>query len=116
MFLEDLLGSRPGVFIGVTVVLLGFAAFMTGQAIAQTWRPARQVVLYSLLLAGVARFLTWSLFGGPLLSLPAYITAALLLTLIGLFAWRVTLVRKMVGQYPWLHERAGLFRYRRRES
>ncbi len=41
-----------GEILGVSLVLFGFAAFLMGQAIAETWRPAWQNVGYGLLLAG----------------------------------------------------------------
>jgi branched-chain amino acid transport system ATP-binding protein len=41
-------------------------------------------------------------------------TAALVA--IGLFAYRLNRARKMVSQYPWLYERAGLFRWRDRHQ
>ena len=31
--MESLLGTTPGVFLGVTVCVMGFAAFMTGQTL-----------------------------------------------------------------------------------
>ena len=109
--MTELLGASPGVFIGVTVILFGGAAFMTGQAIASTWRPRWQIVPYGLLLAAADRFLSTALFGGSLLSLPAYFVAALTLIGIAFAAWRVTFVRKMVAQYPWLYRRTGVFSY-----
>ena len=45
-----LLGTSVAVFIGLHVILLGGAGFMTGNAVASTWRPAWQVVFYGLLL------------------------------------------------------------------
>ena len=57
------------VFLGLTVCVFGAAAWLTGTAIAATWRPYWQVVGYGLLLALFDRFLSWGLFGGPLTSL-----------------------------------------------
>ena len=107
----DLFGASLGAFIGLHLILFGGAAFLTGQAVASIWRPARQVVLYGLLLAAAARFLTWSLFGGVLFSPLGYVADAILLIAIGLFAYRITRVRKMVDQYPWLYRRKGLLSY-----
>ena len=106
-----LLGTSIPVFIGLHVILTGGAALLTGNAIASTWRPAWQVIFYGLLLAMLARFLTWSLFEGDLLSPTGYLVDAVLLCAIGLLAWRVTNARKMVGQYPWLYRRTGLTGY-----
>ena len=97
------------VFIGVTLALFGFAAFMTGQALASTWRCPGWVVFYLLLLGFADRFIVWSLFEGDLFSLSGYAIDTIALIAIGLFAFRVTRARKMVRQYPWLYRRNGLF-------
>ena len=114
--MSDLLGTSIGVFIGLHVILIGGAGFLTGQAIASTWRPAWQVLAYSLLLGLVARFLTWTLFDGVLLSLSGYVVDVVVVAAIGLFAYRITRARMMVRQYPWLYRRAGLAGYEPVES
>jgi hypothetical protein len=85
-----------------------------GQAVAATWRPARQVVIYGALLALGDRFLVYALFGGQLLSASGYLVHAVVLICIGLIAYRLTRVHCMVNQYPWLYERAGPFGWRER--
>jgi CHASE2 domain-containing sensor protein len=112
--MRDLLGSTPGVFVGVTLILFGFAAVMTGQALARTWRPARQLVPYALLLAAGARFISYALFDGDLLSPGGYAVGTVVLLAMTAAAYRATQARKMVTQYPWLYERAGLFAWRER--
>ena len=67
--MESLLGTTLDVWIGVTLVLTGGASFMTGQAIARTWRPVWQVVAYGLLLAIVSRFFIYALFDGYMLDI-----------------------------------------------
>lgn len=114
--MQAFLGSSVMVFIGVTVLLTGFAAYMTGQALANTWRPMYQLFFYCLLLAAAARFLSYALFHGTLLSLSGFVIDTAVLTLIGLFAYRTTKARKMVKQYPWLYQRAGLFGWRERHG
>lgn len=114
--MEQLLGSSLPVFIGLTVVIMGFASFMTGQALANTWKPAWQVVLYALMLAAADRFLVWGLFAGELLSLSGYLIHGATLVAIGLFAYRVTQAHKMVAQYPWIYERRGLFGWREKSG
>lgn len=111
---ESILGTTLPVFIVVTGLVIGFAAYMTGQAIANTWRPAWQLWIYGLLLGLVARFLIFALFDGELLSLTGYAASTALLLTIAAFAFRLTRARKMVHQYPWLYERAGLFGWRKR--
>lgn len=110
--MDSLLGAPLGVFIGVTLVLFGGAAWLTGQALAGTWRPAWQAFAYAPLLAAVDRFLIYALFDGELLSLWGYLFHAALLLALMLAAYRVTRARRMVSQYPWLYERAGLFAWR----
>ncbi len=112
--MEALLGTTPGVSFGMTVVVMGFVAFMTGQALAGTWKPIWQVVLYCLLLGLGDRFLIFSLFQGELLSLSGYLIDSAVLVAISLFAYRLTRARKMVSQYPWIYERAGLLGWRDR--
>ena len=107
-----LLGTSLPVFIAVTVVLAGGAAFMTGQALSAHWRPAWQVVGYSLLLGFADRFIVFSLFGGELLSLSGYLIDTAVIMGIALLSYRATRARTMVAQYPWLYERAGPFGWR----
>jgi hypothetical protein len=114
--MTDLLGSSLGDFIGVTLVLFGGAAFMTGQALAGTWRPLWQMVPYGLLLAAANRFFSFALFHGQLLSPIGYAVDAAIMIGIGVFAYRLMLAHKMCNQYPWLFERAGLLRWRARRD
>lgn len=109
-----LLGTSIGVFIGISVFLCGFAAFMTGQALAGTWRPVWQVWLYILLLGFADRFLTWALFQGELLSPTGYLIDTAVLLVIALSAFYLTRARQMAAQYPWLYERSGPFTWRER--
>jgi hypothetical protein len=114
--MKQLFGSSFGVFVGLTGILLGFAAALTGQAVADTWRPRWQVVISAFGLALVARFLDYSLFGGPLLSLLAFLAAWAWLAGVALAAWQVTLAHNMVRQYPWLYEPVGPFGWRERRG
>ena len=112
--METLLGTTLDVWIGITLVLTGGASYMTGQAIARTWRPLWQVVAYSLLLAVASRFFVYALFYGNMLLASGYVIDAAVLMVIGLLAFRINQVQMMVNQYPWLYERAGPFGYRAR--
>ena len=112
--MEAALGTGLEVYFGLTVCLMGFAAFMTGQAVAVTWKPAWQALGYTLLLGFADRFLAFALFEGHLLSVAAYLIDTATLAAIALLAWRLARARKMVSQYPWLYERAGPFSWRNR--
>ena len=108
----SLIGSSPGVFLGLTLVFMGGCAVMTGQALAGTWRPAWQLPPYGLLLGAADRFLAFALFHQPLLSPAGFLVDAALLTVIGGLAFRLTRARQMASQYPWLYRRRGLFGWR----
>ena len=90
--------------------MVGFAAFITGQALASTWRPMWQMIPYGLMLGIADRFLVWGLFDNPDgVSITGYLIDTAYLIAVGLAAYRLTLARRMVTQYPWLYERAGPF-------
>jgi hypothetical protein len=103
-------------FLVMTVVLFGGAAAMMGQALARNWRPPWQIVLYAALLAAADRFLLYALFGAALLSPGGYAAAAAILLAAAGASFRVTRARRMVAQYPWLYERAGVFGWRERRA
>ena len=106
------LGTSWPVFIGITLILMGFASFMTGQAVANTWHEMWQIVPYGILLGFADRFLIFSLFHGELLSVSGYVIDTLVLIAIAALGYRLTLARNMVGQYPWLYERTGPLSWR----
>ena len=113
--MTDVLGTPVAVFAGLTVLLFGLAAFRTGETIAQAWRPAWQAVLAGAGLALADRFLAAALYDSAPLSVSAAVVAWVYITAVTLFAWRATLARKMVRQYPWLYESAGILGWRRRD-
>lgn len=106
-----LVASWP-VFIGVTVVLAGGCAIMTGRALAGTWRPAWPLIPSALALAAASRFLAYALFQQDLLNGPAYILDGSVLLALAVLSYAATRAAKMVGQYPWLYERQGIFSWR----
>ncbi len=108
--LHSVLGSSPAVFLGMGL-LIGWAAAMTGMAIASNWLAVWRVYLYCGLLAFVWRFLSFALFKEPLLVLSALVIEMAVLVAVGLTAYRLTHVRKMVTQYPWLYRHRGPFHY-----
>lgn len=109
---ESLFGTTPSVTVGITLIFMGGCAFMTGQAVAATWRPLWQAVPYALLLGIGDRFVTYALFQGDLFLIAGYILDTLWLFVVLSFSYRVTRARQMTSQYPWLYERAGLMGWR----
>jgi ABC-type uncharacterized transport system permease subunit len=114
--MTSLLGTSPGVFVGLTVIIVGGAAIMTGRALADGWKPAWQVVLACFGLALADRFLVYALFEGELLSLSGLIIDFAVVTALALVAHRLTVVHKMVAQYPWRYERQSLWTYREKSG
>lgn len=110
----SILASDPAVFALFTVVVVGGAGYLTGQAVAATWRPVWQAILYGLLLGAADRFLVFALFDGPLLSVRGYVIDSAVILILSLAGYRLTRARRMVSQYPWLYERDGVFGWRRR--
>ena len=109
---DNPLGSSWGGFILLTVIVFGFGAMMMGRALGETWRPAWQNVAYGLLL-GVANRLFHNFFlADDPLNLPSYVLQTAVLIGIALLASRITRAQKMVAQYPWLYQRAGLLSWR----
>lgn len=109
------------VFVGMTLVVMGGAAVLTGQALANTWRPIWQVVFYGLLLGIAARFFSLALFYGdpfftPLRWIYGAVIDSVFLAGYALLAYRITHVSRMASQYPWLIRRSGLLSYRRVEE
>ena len=103
-----------GVFLLVTVVLGGGAAALAGRAIAQTWRPWWQVILYAFVLGGAVRFIHYALFQGTLLTLHYYLLDSAVCLLAGGFGFQAARAAQMVTQYRWLNDRQGWLRWRRK--
>jgi len=110
--MEALLGTSLNVFIGLTVVIVGFTAWVTGRALAITWKPTWHVVIYCLLLGLADRFLTFGLFQGELLSLSGYLIDTTVLVTIALASFRFNRISALVKQYPWIYRRRGPFTLR----
>jgi hypothetical protein len=108
------IGGALAPFLVMTVVLFGGGALATGRALARHWRPLWQTVPYALLLAVGDRFLLYALFQGELFSASGYAVAAAILLALCLLAYRATLARRMVQQYPWLYAPAGPLSWRPR--
>jgi hypothetical protein len=111
---EAVFGHSLAVLIGLTGVIAGFAAVMTGDAVASGWKPAWLAAAYAALLAFAERFLAFALFGAPLAQpLPTALVSVWLVAL-ALAAHRSKRAHMMVSQYPWLYEQAGPFGWRER--
>jgi hypothetical protein len=105
-----------GIFLLVTVAMGGGAAWLAGRAIAATWRPWWHIAFYMLLLALAVRFLHYGLFDAAFLSLHYYAIDYAVCLAFGLIGFRLMRVRQMVSRYGWINQRAGIWRWRRRDE
>jgi Domain of unknown function (DUF6867) len=108
LFIEN----SPWVFLILTVLIGGTAAWLTGRALAIGWRPTWQIIFYMSLLGLVLRFFHFALFQGTLVSLHYYVTDTLILLSAACLGYRLTRVKQMVTQYAWEVERTSLFSWR----
>jgi hypothetical protein len=103
-----------GVFLLVSVLLGGGAAWLAGRAIAHTWRPWWHVTFYMLILGVAVRFIHFALFEATLLSLHYYFVDAGVCMGLGLLGFRAARAAQMATQYRWLKVRTGPFTWHRR--
>jgi hypothetical protein len=106
--------GSSSIFLLVTIIFGGGAAWLSGRAIAQTWRPAWQVFVYSMVLGLAVRFIHFSLFGGTLLSVHYYLIDSAVCIAFGFLGFRAARVSQMVSQYRWINQGNGPLRWRRR--
>lgn len=116
--MQGILYEEPSawLFLLVTVVMGGWLAWMTGRAIALTWKPHWQLVLYVLVLGLAVRFIHFALFEATLLTLHYYIVDTIILMGFAFAGWRYNRARQMTRQYHWLFERNGPFGWKPREG
>jgi hypothetical protein len=114
--MQGILYEEPSfwLFALVTVVMGGWAAWMTGRAMAITWRPYWMLIAYLFILAGAVRFIHYALFEGTLLSVHYYAIDAIVLLVLGTLGFQYYRARLMTTQYRWLYERTGPFGWRER--
>jgi hypothetical protein len=110
------LETHIGGTIIVTVIMMGFAAWATGRAIAATWRPYWQVIVYPCLLGFVDRGLNRAFAEGELWSITGYLADTAFLVLVAMLAHRLTRARRLTTQYPWIYERTGPLSWRERRA
>ncbi len=102
----DLVTANAGPFLLVTVILGGGAAFLAGRAVAQTWRPWWQAMLYMLILGAAERFIHFALFDGTLLSPSAYGLDTAVAIGFACAGYQITRARQMARQYGFLRRSA----------
>jgi p-aminobenzoyl-glutamate transporter AbgT len=107
-------------FFFVTVLLGGGGAYLLGRAMAKTWKPFWQAIIFVFLLGAAIRFLHYGLFvratlpewqevQGDLLSLHYYLADSLVLLFFAAFGFRLQRASQMSRQYGWLLKRTSPF-------
>jgi len=102
----DLFAENAGAFLLVSVVLGGGAAWLAGRAIAQTWRPWWQGMLYMFVLGAAVRFTHFALFDGTLTDLAGYARDTAVAIAFAAAGFRTTRARQMARQYGFLAKAA----------
>jgi hypothetical protein len=105
-----------GVFLLVTVAMGGGAAWMSGRAIAATWRPWWHIIAYMLILGVSVRFFHFALFDGTFVSPYYYLVDSAVCLLFGFLGFRITRAAQMTRQYGFRNERTGLLTWARRSA
>ena len=123
--LIDLMARWP-VWLAVTLLLGGPAAYASGRALALSWRAFSIGIAYAAILAAVTSFLAYALFGTSVISafaiaarvsegdivgamalMSGWAVTFAVLTAISFVGWRVTRYRQMRRQYPFLYPAVG---------
>jgi uncharacterized protein DUF6867 len=102
------------VFVVLTVVIGGGAAFLAGRGLARGWKPLWRLCLYMALLAAAVRFFHYALFDGTLLSPYYYLVTYAVLLAAALLGFRMMRTTQMVTQYRWLYARTSPLTWRPR--
>jgi hypothetical protein len=102
------------VFLVLTVILGGGAAFLAGRGLARSWKPFGRIFLHMALLAAAVRFFHYALFDGSLLSPYYYLVTYAVLLAAGSLGFRFMRTTQMVTQYRWLYQRTSPLTWRER--
>lgn len=109
-----LVEDKLSVFLIMTLLIGGGAAFMAGRGLALKWRPVWQPILYMIPMGLALRFFHYALFQGQLTSLHYWLTDTAVLIACALAGYQMTRASQMVTQYPWLYDRAGPFSWKQK--
>jgi hypothetical protein len=113
LFFETDTGVRY--FIRFLVIMIGFwTAWRAGKSAADGWSDYPMVVVYSLLLAFVMRFLHHALFDGPMLSAFYYVLDVVPLLIVATAGYRFRRTNQMVNNYYWLYDRTSAFSWKKK--
>lgn len=114
LFFESDGSSRD--VIRFIVMLIGFwTAWRAGRAAAEGWSDYPIVIVYSLLLGVMMRFLHYALFQGPFISPFYYLLDVALLLIFASIGFRMKRTNQMVNNYYWIYERTSAFSWKKKD-
>ncbi|WP_279088893.1 DUF6867 family protein [Bartonella apis] len=103
------------VFVLVTLILGGWAAWMTGRACALTWHGLKVALIAMVPLAAAIRFIHYiPPFNGTLLSLHYYLVDLVVLLIFASLGFQFTRTNQMVRQYSWLYKKSSPFTWHKK--
>lgn len=114
LFFETDSGVRY-ILRGIVVALGFWTAWRTGKSVADGWDNYPRVVIYTLLLGVVLRFLHHALFAGPMLSGFYYVMDVVMLLIVSSASFRIRRTSQMVNNYYWLYDRNSAFSYKKKD-
>jgi hypothetical protein len=98
------------------VLIIGFwTAWRAGKAAAEGWNNYLTVVVYTLLLGVVMRFLHFALFQGPFIDAFYYLLDVVILLVFSSAGYRIRRTRQMVQNYYWLYEPTSAFSFKKKD-
>ena len=95
------------VFLVLTIIGGGGAAFMAGRALAIGWKPHLLLLAYMAIFGLGLRFLHFALFAETLLSVYYYAVQTAIIMGFSLLGYQLTRVKQMTEKYPWLYQKSG---------
>jgi hypothetical protein len=101
-------------FILVTIVMGGGAAWQMGRSIAQTWRPFAALFLYAALLTCGVRFIHFAMFQGALISPQYYLVDYVVVFVFAVLGFRKRRAEQMASQYAFSFSASGPLSWKRK--
>ena len=90
------------IFLLVSVFMGASTAYVSGRAIAETWRPFWHGIVYALIIGLAVRFIHFALFEEVLLSVRNYVMDCIFLVAAGSIGYIRTRQQQMRHQYAFL--------------
>ena len=94
--------ARLATFLFITIVLGGAAGFLSGRAIAMTWRPRWSLIPAALAVGVGVRFIHFALFNASFVSPHYYAVDTIFIFAAAVAGYRFARQRQMARQYGFL--------------